>query len=355
MTVQNATLAASLNDFSGVFRFLITGNLTLTSSNALGGAPGTSPAPVEVPSGGSLSVANATAVNSNVLLHANSTLQLGASLSGTGIFSRDNAPMNFVINAINGLTGTQVTPSFIQPGDSVTLPTNNVLNLQSLPALNYIFPANGGVSTSGTGSSYIAFSQAAGLNVNGGSIRFLSTSPSRLVEGPLPQGDSALHIGPAGATISAPGSAPTVNTSIFTSATIDVRIIAQGPITIGAAPANGAVAFTDSLNTLSTINVNAPFIATIPGRRQRRHRQPQWLPALSSRHRVPLCNTGPARHLSQHDQRPGKQHDQQRTSVRIPTPFPILRRRFLRADRYRRPSTSALPTSLSSAPPRSGH
>ena len=265
VTVQNATFAAPLNDFSGVSRFLVTGNLTLTASNALGGASGTSPTHVEILSGGSLSVANATAVNSNVLLHANSTLQLGAALSGTGIFSRDNAPMGFVVNSINGLTGTQITPSFIQPGDTVTLPTNNVLNLQSLPAGNYIFPANGGVSTSGNAGSYIAFSQAAGLNVNGGSIRFLNTSQNRLVEGPLAQGDSTLHVGPAGATISAPGSAPGVNTPIFSGATIDVRIVAQGPVTIGGAPANGTVAFTNSLNTLSTINVNAPFVATIPG------------------------------------------------------------------------------------------
>ncbi len=86
---------------------------------------------------------NAAALNANVLIHTGGTLIIkAAGLNGTGIISRDSGPITLGLGDPNALQGSEISGSFLVPGDSVRLQASNVVGLKQLnPALNYVIDA----------------------------------------------------------------------------------------------------------------------------------------------------------------------------------------------------------------------
>lgn len=246
---------SSLSDFSGVIAFRVEGSLTLQSANALGGAPSTLPIPIDLRTGGTLTVSNSAALNSHLTISDNSTLVINAAgLSGGGILSRGTGAVTFVLKHPDALTGTQLTPAFITAADTLLLNVDNITNLASLnPAALY----------SSTSAS-TDITQSNGFQLNGGTLRLGSFQ--RL--NPAATGDNTLHIGDQGATIQALGVAHEFPQQLSQSQ-VNIPIVATGTLTIGSPdPAGLAVHGTVILgatNTLPAIQVlNAALAARSP-------------------------------------------------------------------------------------------
>ena len=267
VTINGANFNGPSN-FSGVDHFDVTGRLFLNAANDLGGANTTAPAPTNILANATLEVASASAINGSVLLRAGSNLTIdSAGLTGTGTISRDNQPLTVDLNNIAALGGSQFHASFIQPGDTVLLPVNNIVGLKNInPAATYALD----------NSNASSLSQAEGFNINGGTLTFVSIGTQSLDTGPAAQGDSTIRIGTLGASISSAGNFvnPLTQGGIPTLSTngahfINVPIIAQGPVTFGSPnPADnsrGCISITNTANQFSTISINnIALIATSP-------------------------------------------------------------------------------------------
>ena len=218
VTITQGTLGSSLSDYSGVSKFVVNGSATLAAPDALGGGTGTLPRPMEV-SLGTLWVTNATALNGPTTLMGGTSLILNTPLSGTGMLTRSGGAISLVINNANALTGTQLTPAFVQAGDSVEIRENNVVGLANLnPAAKFSVVINSSFTTQ----------QGDGMELNGGSLLIAET---RWDAGSAGLGDGTLHVGPLGETITAraPSSAP----PFLTGALLTVPVVAEGPVQFG--------------------------------------------------------------------------------------------------------------------------
>ena len=182
------TLGASLANYSGVAKFLVTSaHSTLSVDTALGGGSDTLSVPVDVSSTGNLTVTSSAAINATALFHTGSTLTIQtAGLNGSGALSRDAAPLTVVLANALALSGPQ-TAGFIQPGDTIGLAADNIPNLASFdPSFNFTLPfpasARGTVSEAGT------------IHLNGSSL-----TGNGILQ-PSPRSDLLLDIGSSGAT-----------------------------------------------------------------------------------------------------------------------------------------------------------
>jgi hypothetical protein len=183
---SDAALASSLSDYSGVSVFNVTGTLRLAAANALGGAEGTTPVPVSVLAGGTLSISNADAINAPVTLHSGGGLTISvAGLSGAGAIFRDPGPITVTIGNASALTGSQFTPGFIAPGDMVFLNVSNIVNFTSItPGATFLLDST--------------HNQSAGFTLNGGGLRFPMFSSDLT---PARTGNHPIQVGLLGATL----------------------------------------------------------------------------------------------------------------------------------------------------------
>jgi hypothetical protein len=249
VTFRNIDLNRSLANFSGAAKFVADqGTLALTVPNALGGGASSAPVPLEILAPAALRIASAGAVNAPLTLRTGSTLILETALTNLAPVTRDNQPLAIDIRNADALTGTQLTAAFIQLGDTISLNAFNIRNLNTVnPAANFLLPA--------------AAQQAAGFNLNGGTILFQAPLAT-VTAGPTDIGDSAIRIGSSGATIAAPGNfSPNNNIVPGAVSVIHVPVIAQGTLEIGIlssppADTTGGIGFTNPGNQFTTINVN---------------------------------------------------------------------------------------------------
>ncbi len=238
------------HDFSGASAFTVASGATLSlnANNVLGGANGTSPVPLDVAAGGTLVFmdGSARAVNAPLTLDGGSTLSFtgdfSGGLQGSGVISRDNGPIAFIIGSPDAFAGPQLTPSFTQPGDAISLGASNIQNLHSLnPAATYIVQAS--------------LTQSDDLFLNGGTLQF--ASPIFTTSNAF-SGAGTLHIGEAGETLLAPGDYTKLSFNTPFSS-ISNPIIATGPLTIGTTDLNAATGhgplFLSGNNSLGNVTV----------------------------------------------------------------------------------------------------
>jgi hypothetical protein len=238
------------HDFSGASAFTVASGATLrlNANDVLGGANGTSPVPLDVASGGTLAFVDGSerAINAPLTLHAGATLSFSGDVSGglkgSGVISRDNGPLTFIIDSPDAFAGPQLTPAFTQAGDTISLGASNIQNLHSLnPAATYIVQSS--------------ITQSDDLFLNGGTLQF--QSPGFATSNTL-SGAGTVHIGEAGETLLAPGDYTQLSANAPFSS-IANPIIATGPLTIGATDPNAATGhgpiFLSGNNALARVTV----------------------------------------------------------------------------------------------------
>lgn len=185
---------------------------------------------VSIAANGTVSI-NSLALNGPVAVHTGAILSFANPISGTGSLSRDAGPITFNINGPNAFTGTQLTPAFTRPGDTINLAAGNLVNLSALiPAATYVLSFSG------------AATQAEDYHLDGGALRIASTYT--LVSSTA----SGIRIGDNGGTLQATGTA-----------TITVPITATGTLSIGSAPSDNfghGFVILKSTNTLPAVVVN---------------------------------------------------------------------------------------------------
>jgi len=184
-SLWNVTLAASFANYAGVSTFSNAGSATLSVDNALGGAAGTTPIPMDVFAQGNLTVSSPGAINAPVHFYTNSILTIQSpGLFGSGALSRDAAPITISLANPLALSGAQLA-GLIQSGDTVILAASDIENLSSLdPSVNLVV----------IGSDY---TQSGTLGLGGGGLKVRTPSGTLT---PTPGSSSLLQIGGGGAT-----------------------------------------------------------------------------------------------------------------------------------------------------------